>query len=69
MLAYQLDQVQVHTKIKLRVETIFDEQNNRLSQHEVRIINTTVGRAIFNDLLPASMRFTNVPLDKGGVRD
>lgn len=69
LLAYQLDQVQVHTKIKLRVETIFDEQNNRLEQPEVRIINTTVGRAIFNDILPASMRFTNIPLDKGGVRD
>jgi DNA-directed RNA polymerase subunit beta' len=59
----------VHTKIKLRVETIFNDQNERLKKPEVRIIDTTVGRAIFNDILPASMRFTNVPLEKGGIRD
>jgi len=69
LLAYQLDQVQVHTKIRLRVETIFNDQNERLKEPEVRIIETTVGRAIFNDILPKSMRFTNVPLDKGGIRD
>lgn len=69
LLAYQLKQVQVHTKIKLRVETIFNDQNERLNKPEVRIIDTTVGRAIFNDILPASMRFTNVPLEKGGIRD
>jgi len=69
LLAYQLKQVQVHTKIKLRVKTIFNDQNERLKQPEVRIIDTTVGRAIFNDVLPESMRFTNIPLDKGGVRD
>jgi DNA-directed RNA polymerase subunit beta' len=69
LLAYQLKQVQVHTKIKLRVKTIFNDQNERLKQPEVRIIDTTVGRAIFNDILPESMRFTNIPLDKGGVRD
>ena len=69
IMAYQLGQVQVHTKIKLRVQTIFDEDGNRLKQSEVRMIDTTVGRAIFNDILPDSMRFTNVPLDKGGIRD
>ena len=69
MLAYQLGQVHVHTKIKLRVETIFNEEDERLSKAEIRIIDTTVGRALFNDILPQSMRFTNIPLDKGGIRD
>lgn len=69
LLAYQLKQVQVHTRIKLRVETIFNDLNERLKQPEIRIIDTTVGRAIFNDILPESMRFTNIPLDKGGIRD
>ncbi len=69
LLAYQLGQVHVHTKIKLRVSTIFNEQNDRMPEAEVRIIETTVGRAIFNDILPDSMRFTNIPLDKGGIRD
>ena len=69
IMAYQLKQVKIHTKIKLRVSTYFDEQNNRLNQPEVRIVDTTVGRAVFNDILPQSMRFTNQVLDKGGVRD
>lgn len=69
LLAYQLDQVEVHTKIKLRTKTWFDEDNNRMDQAEVRLIDTTVGRAIFNDILPEKAQFTNIPLDKGGVRD
>mgnify|MGYP000849554483 CR=1 FL=1 len=69
LLAYQLKQVKVHTRIKLRVSTFFDNEHNRLEHAEVRIIDTTVGRAIFNDILPKSMQFTNQVLDKGGVRD
>ena len=69
LMAYQLEQVHVHAKIKLRVETCFDDNGDRLKNPEVRIINTTVGRAIFNDILPKSMRFTNQPLEKGGIRD
>ncbi len=69
ILAYQLKQVHVHTKIKLRTKTWFDDKHNRLSQPEVRIIDTTVGRAMFNDILPDKAQFTNMPLDKGGIRD
>ena len=69
LLAYQLNQVKVHTSIKLRVKTFFDDENNRLQEAEVRLLDTTVGRAIFNDILPKSMQFTNIVLDKGGVRD
>ena len=69
ILAYQLEQVKIHARIKLRASTVYDENHDRLPEAEVRIIETTVGRAIFNDILPASMRFTNQTLDKGGVRD
>lgn len=69
LLAYQLGQVKVHTRIKLRIKTAFDENHDRLAVPETRIVETTVGRAIFNDILPASMVFTNMTLDKGGVRD
>ncbi len=69
ILAYQLDQVHVHTKIKLRAKTWFDDKHNRMKKPEVRIIDTTVGRAMFNDILPEKAQFTNMPLDKGGIRD
>jgi len=69
LMAYQLNQVKIHTRIKLRAMTFYDENHDRLEHPEVRILDTTVGRAIFNDILPRSMQFTNQVLDKGGVRD
>ncbi len=69
IMAYELEQVEVQTEIKLRVETWFSEKNDRLEKPETRMIDTTVGRAIFNDILPAEMRFCNLVLDKGGIRD
>ncbi|MFZ3151289.1 MAG: DNA-directed RNA polymerase subunit beta' [Anaerolineaceae bacterium] len=69
ILAYQLDQLNLHAKIRLQTKTWFNDQNDRMDKEEVRLIETTVGRAIFNDILPDSMRFTNQVLDKGGIRD
>jgi len=69
IMSYELDQVDLHADIKLRAETMYDEQNNRLTKPETRMIDTTVGRAIFNDILPDEMRYCNLVLDKGGVRD
>jgi DNA-directed RNA polymerase subunit beta' len=69
LLAYQLQQVKVHTRIKLRIKTWFDEKGDRMAESETRILVTTVGRAIFNDILSDTMRFINKTLDKGGVRD
>ncbi len=69
LLAYQLQQVKVHTRIKMRVLTWNDDKQNRLDAPEKRIIDTTVGRAIFNDILSPKMQFINMTLDKGGVRD
>ncbi|MBI5294011.1 MAG: DNA-directed RNA polymerase subunit beta' [Chloroflexi bacterium] len=68
-LAYSLDQVHVHTEIKLKVTTWYDEKNNRLPKPETRMIETTVGRAIFNRILPNEVQYVNRKLDKGGVKD
>ncbi len=69
ILAYELGQVDIHAHIKVRCTTWFDEAGDRMDHSEVRLINTTVGRAIFNDVLTDEMKFTNRVLEKGGVRD
>ncbi len=68
-LAYQLDQVDIHARIKVRVGTWYDDQGNRLSEKTEKIVDTTVGRVIFNRILPEEVQFINSVLDKGGVKD
>jgi DNA-directed RNA polymerase subunit beta' len=68
-LAYSLKQVDIHANIKLRIPTWYDDHNNRLLQAQDRIIDTTIGRALFNRILPAEMHFVNWVLDKGGLKD
>jgi len=68
-LAYNLDQIEVHTEIKLRAKTWYDDKGNRLPQAETRVIDTTVGRVLFNRILPEDIQFVNKKLDKGGVKD
>jgi DNA-directed RNA polymerase subunit beta' len=68
-LAYDLGQIHIHADIKLRVTTWFDDQQNRLPKPEERIIDTTVGRVIFNRVLPPQSQFVNWMLDKGGLKD
>ena len=36
---------------------------------ETRVIETTVGRVLFNRVLPPEVQFVNEKLDKGGVKD
>jgi DNA-directed RNA polymerase subunit beta' len=67
-MAYQLDKITVHTLIRLKAETWFDDQGKRLPEAETRIINTSVGRGLFNRILPENMRFLNKELEKAGVK-
>ncbi|HEY5728877.1 MAG TPA: DNA-directed RNA polymerase subunit beta', partial [Anaerolineales bacterium] len=67
--AYVLDQVEVHSEIKMRATTWYDDQGNRLPEPETRVIDTTVGRVLFNRVLPEEVQFVNEKLDKGGVKD
>jgi len=68
-MAYQLGYVKVQTPIRLLTKTWFDDKGNRLAHQENRIIKTTVGRALFNQILPEEVVFINKTLDKGGVKD
>jgi DNA-directed RNA polymerase subunit beta' len=68
-LAYELGQVEVHSKIRLLVETWYNEQGTRMLEPETRLIDTTVGRVVFNRILPPEIQFVNMTLDKGGLRD
>jgi DNA-directed RNA polymerase subunit beta' len=68
-MAYQLDQVDIHAKIKVRVTTWYDDDDNRLDEPENRMIETSVGRVLFNRVLTEEARFVNRTLDKGGVKD
>ncbi|MEJ5223567.1 MAG: DNA-directed RNA polymerase subunit beta' [Anaerolineales bacterium] len=68
VLAYELGQVEVHTKIKLRATTYY--QDGKLTDKaETRMIDTTVGRVLFNRILPPEVQFVNIVLEKGGVKD
>jgi len=68
-LAYSLDQVNVHTHIKVKTKTWYDDQGDRLLEPTDRMVDTTVGRVIFNRILPPNVQFVNDVLDKGGVKD
>ena len=68
-LAYDLKQVHIHAKIRLHTTTWFDENCERMENPETRVIETTVGRVLFNRILPESLRFLNRLLDKGGIKE
>ena len=68
-MVYSLGQVEVHSEIKLRTSTWYNEKGDRLAEPVTRLIDTTVGRVLFNRILPAEVQFVNEKLDKGGVKD
>jgi DNA-directed RNA polymerase subunit beta' len=68
-LAYNLDQLDIHAKIRLHVNTWYDEQANRLTEPVDTLLETTVGRVLFNLVLPPEAWFVNWSLDKGGLKD
>ena len=59
-LAYQLGAAHPHAKIKLLLQPT--------KRHKPRLIDTTVGRVLFNAALPAELRFVNRVLDKSGLK-
>ena len=68
-MAYLLEQVEVHSEVKLRAKTWYNDKGDRLPEPETRVIDTTVGRVLFNRILPEEVQFVNEKLDKGGVKD
>ncbi len=69
-MAYDLGLVRVHDRIRVRTTDHYahepDEEGER--QPEVRFIDTTVGRVLFNQVVPEPLRFVNEVLEKGGVQ-
>jgi DNA-directed RNA polymerase subunit beta' len=59
-MAYRLGLAHVHASIKFRYQPT--------EQDEPQILDTTVGRVIFNTILPPELHFVNHVLDKGGLK-
>ncbi len=55
--AYQDEEVDLHAKVKLRIS----------ENGERKIVETTTGRVVFNQILPKGFRFVNEALDKRSV--
>ncbi|MHC1784488.1 MAG: DNA-directed RNA polymerase subunit beta' [Anaerolineaceae bacterium] len=68
-MAYSLDQVDIHANIKYKATTWYDDKGTRLLAPRSAILETTVGRVIFNHILPTEVQFVNEMLDKVGVKD
>ena len=68
-LAYNLGQVDIHSEINVLMTTWYDDQGSRMAQAEERLLKTTVGRVIFNRILPPEIQFINWKLDKGELKD
>ena len=68
-MVYNLDQVEIHANIRMWSRTWYDDEGTRLLEPQERLIETTVGRVIFNRILPEEIQFVNWVLDKGGLKD
>ncbi len=70
-LAFNLGLVDLHARIQLKTETVYASGSERYpdGRPRVQLIDTTVGRALFNMILPSELRFVNDVLDKGKLND
>jgi DNA-directed RNA polymerase subunit beta' len=68
-MAFSMKQVEIHSNIKFLTRTWYDDAGTRQKKAEERLVDTTVGRVIFNRILPEGIRFVNMSLDKGGLKD
>jgi DNA-directed RNA polymerase subunit beta' len=59
-LAYDLGKVDLHAKINFHAKPG--------PRRKTRLIETTVGRVLFNQILPPQLRFMNEPLDRGALK-
>ena len=69
-MAYDLDVVRVHDHIRVRTTDHGVSEPAVISdeQPQLRMIDTTVGRVLFNQVVPPELRFVNKVLDKGEVQ-
>ncbi|MBS0010233.1 MAG: DNA-directed RNA polymerase subunit beta', partial [Bacteroidales bacterium] len=62
-IAYNEGKVDLHAKIKVKVDDLVDGKKVK------HLIETTIGRVIFNDLIPEEVGFINELLTKKSLRD
>ena len=68
-MAYSLGQLNIHAPIKLMTNSWYTDDGQRLPEPERRLVETTVGRVIFNQILPPEMHFVNWVLEKNSIQD
>jgi DNA-directed RNA polymerase subunit beta' len=68
-MVYALGQIALHAPIQLKTDTWYNDEGQRLEGAESCLINTTVGRVLFNRVLPEELRFVNRVLDKGAIQE
>jgi len=66
--AYEDKAIDLHAKIKLEINNLFDLEEKKVIT-EKQIIATTVGRVFFNQLLPEGFGYVNKELNKGNVSE
>ncbi len=62
--AYQDKEVDLHAKIKVRIKGPYYKQEG-FPEDKTQVIETTVGRVVFNSYLPKGFPFVNLQMDKG----
>jgi len=68
IIAYEDNVVDLHAIIKLRVDSLFDLEEKKFIPGK-QIITTTVGKVIFNQILPDGFGFVNKEFNKNRVGD
>ncbi len=66
---YEDGNIGMHEKINYLAETVFDDDGKKLYKPEKRIIQTTVGRVLFNEIIPKELRFKNATFGKGAIKE
>ncbi|MHC4395921.1 MAG: DNA-directed RNA polymerase subunit beta' [Planctomycetota bacterium] len=65
IMAYEMGTVGLHEKIKVRVDRAIEDERQRITNNEKKmsqVIETTVGRCMFNEILSAKMPFYNMTM-------
>src|SRR5206468_1324540 len=68
--AFELRKIGIHDPFQVRIERkeMVEGQKKRATNvPENRVVTTTAGRLIFNDIIPAAMPFYNYPLSQKGA--
>ncbi len=65
-LAYDLEHTTLHAKIKFLVET---PSKGVSGKSKKKLVDTTIGRVLFNQILPPELSFVNDTLDKKKLKD